>query len=128
MRTVSVVCNLVLFAFTALVLVTDGIPTELGYQLLSLMVLLVPLLTAIVVLRDGASLGPCRPRVIAATLAGNACMLASSCWALVAQYPHPEEEGVLLYTVVLLLTPILSAVVLLTILKRRAPGSGGTMR
>jgi hypothetical protein len=34
------------------------------------------------------------------------------CWAVVDQYPHPEEDGVIAFTVLRVLTPILSLVVL----------------
>jgi hypothetical protein len=34
------------------------------------------------------------------------------CWALVDQYPHPEEDGVIAFAVLMVLTPILSLVVL----------------
>jgi uncharacterized protein YhhL (DUF1145 family) len=41
------------------------------------------------------------------------------CWALVDQYPHPEEDGVLTFTVLIVLTPILSLVVLFGGRKRK---------
>jgi hypothetical protein len=34
------------------------------------------------------------------------------CWALVDQYPHPEEDRVIAFTVLMMLTPILSLAVL----------------
>jgi hypothetical protein len=35
------------------------------------------------------------------------------CWAIVEQYPHPEEDGVVAYTLLAVLTPILGMAVLL---------------
>jgi hypothetical protein len=35
------------------------------------------------------------------------------CWALVDQYPHPKEGGVIAMVVLMVLTPILNLVVLL---------------
>jgi hypothetical protein len=42
----------------------------------------------------------------------NIVFLAHFCWAFVDQYPHPEEEGFIAFTVLMVLTPILNVVVL----------------
>ncbi|HVN33073.1 MAG TPA: hypothetical protein VMT45_13915 [Thermoanaerobaculaceae bacterium] len=135
MKTVAVVCNAVLFAFTCSVLATDGMPTETIYKLFSLLLLLVPLLSFLAILHSGMSDGwlgarmPTRTHVepssgIAlfrwATAALNLVLLANSCWAVVTQYPsHPKEEGLLAYVVVIILTPILNFVVLMRIMRSR---------
>jgi hypothetical protein len=36
------------------------------------------------------------------------------CWALIDQYPHPKESGVIAMAVLMVLTPILNLVVLLS--------------
>jgi hypothetical protein len=35
------------------------------------------------------------------------------CWALIDQYPHPKESGVIAMAVLMVMTPILNLVVLL---------------
>ena len=50
----------------------------------------------------------------------NILLLGLVCWAVVDQYPHPEEEGVVAFTVLTVLTPILSAVVLFRTGRRSA--------
>ena len=42
---------------------------------------------------------------IAATVC-NIVLFGFTCWAIVSQYPHPEEAGVIAYAVLLVLTPI----------------------
>jgi hypothetical protein len=42
----------------------------------------------------------------------NIVLLGFACWAIMSQYPHPEEEGVVAYTVLVVLTPILSLLAL----------------
>ena len=55
----------------------------------------------------------------------NLLLIAFSCWAIVAQYPHPKEEGVIaaaslpVFTVLAVFTPIVSVVVLLGSTKRK---------
>jgi hypothetical protein len=50
----------------------------------------------------------------------NIVLLAFTCWAFVDQYPHPEEDGLIAFTVLMVLTPILS----LAVLFRRGAGDG----
>jgi hypothetical protein len=135
MKIVAIVCNAVLFAFMCSILMVDGTPTETFYKLLTLFVLLVPLVSFFVVLHSGMTDGwlgvriATKPRVepsstlilvrrVAVLL--NVGLLASSCWAMVTQYPqHPKEEGLLAFAMLVLLTPILNIVVLLQIMKRK---------
>ncbi|MBZ5500346.1 MAG: hypothetical protein LAP85_28460 [Acidobacteriia bacterium] len=42
----------------------------------------------------------------------NIVLLGFTCWAFVGQYPHPEEDGLIAFTVLMVLTPILCLVVL----------------
>ena len=114
MKILAIICNAVLFGFTCLVLVTDGPPQGTGYIVFSMLKLLVPFLSAVVLFRFSKN-------VIMKIVVGifNFVLLGFVCWAIVSQYPHPEEEGVIAYTVLLVLTPILS----LAALFRKAKGT-----
>lgn len=43
----------------------------------------------------------------------NLVLAGFSCWAGVAQYPYPEGNGVIVFAVLMVFTPIVSVVVLL---------------
>jgi uncharacterized membrane protein len=134
LKIVAAICNVVWFAFTCLVLVTDGLPKEAGYILLSLLHLLTPLLTLVVLFRSGTSdgwLGLLLKRkaieeqvkvdspssmstaMSIVAIVWNIALLGFLCWALVSQPPHPEEEGFVAFVVISVLTPILSVVAIL---------------
>jgi hypothetical protein len=141
MKTVAVICNIVLFGFTCVVLMVDGPPEGIGHIVFTLWSLMTLILTAVVISRRGARDGwlgrqmksealkeqkesadrsaPSAVMRIVAVVC-NIVFFGFVCWALVDQYPHPEEEGVIAFTVLMVLTPILSLVVLL----RRAAGDG----
>jgi hypothetical protein len=57
MKIVAVICNIVSFGFTGLVLVTDGPPKEAVNIFFSLLHLWTPLLSLVVLFRSGASNG-----------------------------------------------------------------------
>ncbi len=108
MKTAAIICNVVMLAFTALVMLIDGPATEAVYVIFGLLLFAVPLLSvAVLLLRRATGAGP---RV--AAVAANAVLLGFICWALVDQYPHPAEEGYIPYVVVVTVTPILSIVAL----------------
>lgn len=134
MKIVAIVCNVILSLFTCLVLATDGIPKDFIYIIFSLLLVLVPILSAVVISRSKAdnkwpglqekmealdeqgetnakTAGHSVMRIVAMT--ANLVVLGSACLAIVDQYPHPEEEGVLVYGALVVLTPILSLVVML---------------
>jgi hypothetical protein len=134
MKIVAVICNVVLFVFTCFVLVTDGISKEAAYIVFTLLLLLVPILSFVVIFRSGVSYGWLGRHIEGKALEEqrkvddlssmstimkmvvticNIVLLGFACWAIVSQYPHPEEDGVVVYTILVLLTPILSMVVLL---------------
>lgn len=118
MRIIAVCCNAVLLGFTVFVTVTDGFPQKPAYILFWILLIAVPLLNVIGFFRRG------RPNVWltpAARIAANILLLGFSAWAVIDQYPHPEEPGVLEFTLVVLLTPILSIVAIV----RDAAGRGG---
>ena len=112
MKPLALVCNVVSFLFTLLVIAGDGPATKTVYIVLMLLLLLIPILTLL-------ALG--RPRtfrtrataVLRLAAPGNLVLLGFVCWALVDQHPHPNEPGFLPYAALMILTPILSAIVLL---------------
>ncbi len=116
MRTLAVVCNVVLFGFSGMVVMTDGAPTEAPYIALTLTLLLVPAFTAVVLLHGGL-----RPAGAPAGSAGleraaaiaNAALLAGVGAALATQPPHPQEEGYAAFVALALATPIASEAALL---------------
>jgi len=108
MKTLVVLCNVVLFTFTCFVLATDGAPTKAVYIIFTLVLLMTPVFTVFVLARHAAGDGARRAAAICNVLA-----VAFVCWALVDQYPHPSDPGFNEYVVVLVVTPLVSAVVLL---------------
>lgn len=113
MKIVAVICNIVLFLFTCLVLLTDGLPKEAGYIIATLLVLLTPPFTLAVFFRSGVSDGRPGLQMDTRTVAiiCNIALLGFICWSLLGQPPHPQEEGFVAYVVLSALTPILSLVV-----------------
>jgi hypothetical protein len=57
MKIAAVVCNIVLFGFTCLVLLADGLPKGASYIVITLWLLLTLILTSVVISRSGASDG-----------------------------------------------------------------------
>jgi len=122
MGTAAIVCNVVLLAITGAIIVTEGVPGDTRYLALTLLMLLVPLLSAVVLVRERmAPQGPSTEDAgtSSTTLAHRAAVLCNlmlfgaSCWAVVAQYPYPEGNSVIPFAVLAVCTPILSLVALL---------------
>jgi hypothetical protein len=106
MKFVALICNIVLFAFTCFVLLVEGPPVTSIYVVFTLWALSTLMLSAVVMARSGA--GALRTVAIVA----NVVFVAFVCWAIVDQYPHPEEDGVIAMAVSMVLTPLLSLAVL----------------
>ncbi len=136
MKTFAVLCNLLSVAFTCLVIGTDGPPTKTAYIIFGALLLLVPVFSVVALVRSGAVRawlsGGAGKGVPAASPAGsgaleraaaisNLVLIACLAAAIVDQYPHPNEEGYLAYVVLMLFTPVLSAVVLFLAARRAAP-------
>jgi hypothetical protein len=140
MKSAAVVFNVVLVAFTCLVMLTDGPPTGAVYIALTFALVLVPILSLTALLRRSGGDGHPGTRVNGealiveqkegrlspgsgmrtAAILCNIVMFGLSCWALVDRYPHPEEDGFVAYVLVVVVTPILSVVALL----RSGSGAG----
>jgi len=141
MKIVAVTCNVVLFAFTCLVLLTDGLPTQATYMAFTLWLLMTLILNVVVISRiragegrlwlqtpstvaggqggaDASSATSAFGRVVAAIC--NVVLLGFTAWAYVDQHPHPEEPGFTAFTVLMVMTPIAS----LAALVRGGAGAG----
>ena len=106
MKTLAIICNIVLLGFTCFVLATDGLPKEATYIVFTIWMFLTLILSAAVISRGGAS-----HVMRIAAIVSNVVLLGFICWSLVDQYPHPKEAGFIPYVILLLLTPILNLVV-----------------
>ena len=132
MKLLTVVFNIVLVVFTCLVLITDGLSKEVGYILLTLLLLFVPIFNLIIIfssranndwlnfhLKRKAAEGRIktddtsirRPVLKIIAIICNIVLLGFFCYVFVNQYSqHPKESGLILYAVIVFLTPILSLV------------------
>jgi hypothetical protein len=126
--------NIVLFGFTCLVLLTDGMSRQAVYILYTLLLLLVPILNLVVIFLGAKRNGwfsfdlkrkasevksknddfSYRGTILkTVTIISNTVLLGFSCWAFVSQYPHPNEDGFIAFVLLLLVTPILSSIAIL---------------
>ena len=126
-----VICNILLLGFTCLVALIEGAPKGACYIVFTLLLVLIPILNVVVLARSrksgsqvnddvkgrmleeqskissGSSVSTPMTRM---AIIGNIVLLGFVCWAVINQYPHPEEPGVLEYTILAILAPILSVV------------------
>lgn len=130
MKLITVFLNVAMFVFTSFVLLTDGIPKEVGYIIFTILLLFVPIFNLVIILRNRADYGwldfhmkmevlkeqpkpnellsKIRILKIVAIIC-NIVLLGFACYAFVNQYSqHPKESGFILYAVIVFLTPILS--------------------
>ena len=63
MKTLTVLCNVVLFGFTCLVTVTEGAPRKAEYIIFTLSLVLIPIFTVFAVVRSRAGNGRPSPHV-----------------------------------------------------------------
>jgi hypothetical protein len=54
MKIVAIICNIVLSAFTCFILASEGPPKEPVYIVFSVLMVLIPILSAVVIFRSGA--------------------------------------------------------------------------
>jgi len=116
----AIVCNVVLLAVTGLIVLGEGLPGAAPYLLLTLLMALVPLVSAVVLLRDRRALegrgpgegGSMAARARRATVLLNLVLLGASAWAAVAQYPYPEGDSLIPLAVLAVGTPALTLVAL----------------
>ena len=125
MAIAALVLNVVLVAFTCLVLVTDGASREVPYIVFGSLLLVVPAFSSALLVQRRlhqservSEPSPAMRRVGQIGVLCNVWLLATACWAIYDQYPHPDEQGFLPYVAVVLLTPVFSIVALLAGSKR----------
>ena len=125
MRIAGIVCNLLVLGSTAMTVVTEGLPSQMGYLTLTLSVLLVSLLSAVALAwsRTGIRLGTSAGKVPEAIMLCNVLVCAACVWVAVSRYPYSEGNGIIPFAVLLVATPVLTVVALLG----QHPATGDTM-
>lgn len=136
MKIVAVVCNVVLLAITGLIVMTEGIPRETLYLILTLLPLSVPVLNLVALLRgrttnqkQGSLENPLSGGTLLnrAAVLCNLVLLAFTGWAAVAQYPYREGSGVIPFALLMMFTPIISVAALLRGGRDKGAEQQGTM-
>jgi hypothetical protein len=112
MRMTALVLNLVMVCFTLFVLLTEGVSENHWYQLFTLVLLVVPVMTVQTLwkLRAPGAATTWERRYVGGL---NVLLLVLIGAAIGHQYPHPNEPGFIPYVVLVCLVPVLSAWVLL---------------
>jgi hypothetical protein len=87
-------------------------PGASHFVVLTLLMLLVPLLTAVVLVRERLA-SPAVTLVNRVAVLCNLVLLGASGWEAVAQYPYPEGNSVIPFALLAVCTPILSLMALL---------------
>ena len=105
MKTLTVLCNVVLAAMSVVEVVTEGLPERPSQWVLAALIVLVPIFTVYVITRSPGRGGASVP---GPAVIGNLVLLGVTCWVAVAQYPYPEGPGVLPFVALAILTPVLS--------------------
>jgi hypothetical protein len=128
MKIAALACNIALFLFTCMVLITDGLPAQAAYIVFTVWALSTHAFSAAVIRRmastggwmglcgGGREIGVSSVPGIAMRIAAilmNVVLLGFVCWAMADQYPHPREEGFIPYVVMMAATPAFSLAVFL---------------
>jgi hypothetical protein len=116
-----------------MVMLTDGLSKQVVYNIFAFLLLLVPLFSVIVIFNCAARDGWLNFRlkrkegdeqtntesnctqIIKMKMVAFICnivLIVFSIWAIVDQYPHPDEEGYVPYLVFVFLTPVFSSITL----------------
>jgi len=109
MKTLTILCCVVLAALSVMEVVTEGLPGRPSQWALTALIVLVPTFTVFVL---SGKPGRGWAGVPGVAVLCNLVLLGVTCWAAVTQYPYPEGSGVIPFVVLALLTPVLSLVVL----------------
>jgi hypothetical protein len=117
MKILSVICNVLFWAFFCFVIITDGPPQGAGILLASA-IFVMPLFNVLVI-RILAS--PSHNLQLAAIIL-NILWLGVSGWLIIDKYPaHPAEEGLFEYVTLMTLTPLVSGVALFIRMRKPEP-------
>ena len=118
MRVAAILLDVILVAATVSIIVTEGVGTDTQTVLLTCLVLLVPLLSAVVIGFQpvvGGDEG--RSSGTFATVSANVVLFAVCAWLSVVRYPYPEGNGIIPFVLLCVVAPLLSV---LTLMKRPA--------
>ena len=108
MRAAAVFCNVLVFAVTGVIVLTEGVPRDSWHLVFTFLVLLVPPLSAVALVRARVAPEGPRPRgdgssVVTLTrrtaVLGNLVLLGALCWEIVVQYPYSEGNSVIPFAV-----------------------------
>jgi hypothetical protein len=133
MWTAAIVCNVLVSASTGFIILTEGLPRDARYLLLTLLMLLVPLLSLVVLVRErvarqarsaGGDGSPATTPENRAALLCNLVLFGVSAWEAVAQYPYPEGNSMVPFAVLAVGTPMLTLLALLRSGKKVRPEAG----
>jgi hypothetical protein len=119
MKITAIILNVILFLFSCLVLITDGLPKEAAYIVFSIWLFLTQIFSVAVlifinpeksgmVLADEKKIESITDKsaiLRSAAVYANILTFGFVCWALADQYPHPAEPGFIEYVVLMLATP-----------------------
>jgi hypothetical protein len=119
MRVIAIVCNIIFLIFTSLVIIGEGVSNELTYQVYTIFLLMVPIISTVILLASKMPISTKSfktPTYLIAMIL-NFLMLAFSIMAIVDQYPHPEEHGFVAYVAIVFFVPIINTLVLFRFFK-----------
>ncbi len=122
MRVAALLLNTCLSLFTLVVLVTDGLPLDAYSVVLTVLLLLVPIISVLLLRAPPLANGvrSAAARISACLL--NAVLLAAAAWASITRLPsHPSEPGLIPFVSLTLAAPLATLIVLL-----RASGPAST--
>lgn len=108
MRTLVIVADVVLSLFTAFLLVTDGLPNDVAYFALSILLVALPAASAALIQRRMQ-----RPLLNLFMLLCNSGLLVWIARVIAVEYStHPKEAGLLEYAVLAVAVPLLNCLIL----------------
>lgn len=134
MNFLAAIFNVSLAGYTCFVLLTEGMPKNVAYFLFTLFLLLVPVLNLCMILIGARSKGwfsfniggkeseeedipeekYTSGKILKTTaIISNIVLVGLSCLAFIDQYPHPKEDGLVVFIVLLLFTPVVSLLMIL---------------
>lgn len=135
MNLLALILNAAMLGFTCMVLVTDGLPKDPDYIFFAVLLFFVPVLNLIMIVKGAGEANwlnfkvkdrmqslkkadltkPSKKAMIRPmAVFCNVLIIVLTVWALFDQAPHPRENGVIIYTVLLLLAPGVSLWAILT--------------
>jgi ABC-type phosphate transport system permease subunit len=140
MKLVAIICNVVLFGFSCFIHFTQEPSIGIGYMILGLLLLLVPILNVMVIFRnqikngwsglhmrsnlsderrESNNLSSVDSVVKIGAIIFNIALLSFALWAIISQNPHSREPGVYIFALLVLLTPVLNLMTIAQSLVRK---------